>query len=92
MDERAAITQLKQSDISGLETLVRQHYFQAVRTAYLITHNVAQAEDVVQPLFCGSMSGCNSLTRCARLRPGFRGLWSTMLSKRSLAKVRVKLG
>lgn len=51
MDERAAITQLKQSDISGLETLVRQHYFQAVRTAYLITHNVAQAEDVVQTAF-----------------------------------------
>jgi RNA polymerase sigma-70 factor, ECF subfamily len=54
MDETQAITQLKKRDINGLETLVRLHYVHAVRTAYLITRDRPQAEDVVQTAFIRS--------------------------------------
>ena len=51
LDEHEAITRLKSGDISGLETLVRQHQLQALRAAYLITQDRALAEDVVQTAF-----------------------------------------
>ena len=51
MDEQTAIQRLKRGDIGGLEFLVGQHQLKAVRTAYLITHNPALAEDVVQDCF-----------------------------------------
>lgn len=49
--ERTAITRLKQGDIDGLSFLVERYQVQAVRAAYLITRNRAQAEDVVQDAF-----------------------------------------
>lgn len=51
MDEREAIAHLKAGDISGLEALVRMHQVDAVRTAFLITHDSSLAEDVVQAAF-----------------------------------------
>jgi len=51
MDEKQAIQQLKNSDISGLEFLVARHQVKAVRTAYLITRDVGLAEDIVQDSF-----------------------------------------
>ena len=51
MDEQQAIQQLKRGDISGLEILVNEYQVRAVRTAYLITRDVALAEDVVQDAF-----------------------------------------
>ena len=51
MDEREAITRLKDGDISGLEALVEKYYTQAVRTAFLITHERDTAEDIVQTAF-----------------------------------------
>ncbi|MGH3147162.1 MAG: RNA polymerase sigma factor, partial [Rubrobacter sp.] len=51
MDERRAIERLKVGDIGGLEVLVRTHQTRAVRTAYLICHDRALAEDVVQAAF-----------------------------------------
>ena len=51
MNEREAIACLRQGDITGLETLVRIYQVQAVRTAYLITHDRALAEEVVQEAF-----------------------------------------
>ncbi len=50
-DEKEAITRLRQGDISGLETLVRLYQVAAVQTAYLITFDRAQAEDIVQAAF-----------------------------------------
>lgn len=38
-------------DVSALEPLVRAHQLRAVRTAYLITRDRQQAEDVVQDAF-----------------------------------------
>ena len=51
MDEQDAIRRLKSGDIGGLEMLVKQYQLRAVRTAFLITHDAAQAEDVVQDAF-----------------------------------------
>lgn len=51
MEEQVAIAQLQQGDISGLEALVRIHQVRAIRTAFLVTHDRALAEDVVQAAF-----------------------------------------
>jgi RNA polymerase sigma-70 factor (ECF subfamily) len=54
MDEQQAIARLKQGDLGGLEALVRRYQVQAVHAAYLIVHDRAQAEDVVQAAFLRS--------------------------------------
>jgi RNA polymerase sigma-70 factor (ECF subfamily) len=51
MDERDQIARLQQGDLSGLAGLVATHQVQAVRTAYLICHDRALAEDIVQAAF-----------------------------------------
>jgi RNA polymerase sigma-70 factor (ECF subfamily) len=51
LDEQSAIWRLKRGDIEALAVLVRRYEVQAVRTAYLITHDRALAEDVVQNTF-----------------------------------------
>jgi RNA polymerase sigma-70 factor (ECF subfamily) len=51
VDEQQAIRQLKQGDIAGLAVLVRRYQTQAIQAAYLITHDAALAEDVVQDVF-----------------------------------------
>ena len=51
MEEAEAIARLKQGNIGGLEVLVRKYQVQAVRAAFLITHDRALAEDVVQEAF-----------------------------------------
>jgi RNA polymerase sigma-70 factor (ECF subfamily) len=51
LDEREAIACLRQGDINDLAALVERYQVQAVRTAYLITHNRALAEDVAQAAF-----------------------------------------
>jgi RNA polymerase sigma-70 factor, ECF subfamily len=51
MEENDAIERLQRGDNSGLAFLVRQYQVRAVRTAYLVTHDLALAEDVVQAAF-----------------------------------------
>ena len=51
MDEREAIQHLKDGDISGLEALVHAYQVRAVRAAYLVTRDLALAQDVVQAAF-----------------------------------------
>jgi RNA polymerase sigma-70 factor (ECF subfamily) len=51
MDEHDAIRRLKSGDIGGLECLVELYQVRAVRTAFLVTHDAAQAEDAVQDAF-----------------------------------------
>jgi RNA polymerase sigma-70 factor (ECF subfamily) len=51
MQEIDAITQLKQGEISGLESLVKIYQVQALRTAYLIVRDHDLADDVVQDAF-----------------------------------------
>ena len=51
MEDRTAISRLKQGDLDGLETLVSRYQAQAVHAAYLIVHDRSLAEDVVQTAF-----------------------------------------
>lgn len=51
MDDIQAIRRIKDGDLAGLETLMRRYQVQAARVAFLITHDEALAEDVVQETF-----------------------------------------
>ncbi|RPI81534.1 MAG: sigma-70 family RNA polymerase sigma factor [Chloroflexi bacterium] len=51
MDDAQAVRFLKQGDLGGLEWLITCYQVRAIRAAYLITHNEAMAEDVVQEAF-----------------------------------------
>jgi RNA polymerase sigma-70 factor (ECF subfamily) len=51
MQDHDAITLLQSGDIGGLDALVRQYQYQAVRAATLIIRDRAAAEDVVQSAF-----------------------------------------
>ncbi len=50
-DDLYAIRRLKCGDIGGLETLIARYQGKALRTAFLVTHDNAMAEDVVQDAF-----------------------------------------
>lgn len=51
MDDLSAIRRLKRGDIGGLTALVERYQVEAARAAYLITRDLAQADDVVQESF-----------------------------------------
>jgi RNA polymerase sigma-70 factor (ECF subfamily) len=51
MEDRIAISRLKQGDLTGLESLVNHYQVQAVHAAYLIVYDRALAEDVVHTAF-----------------------------------------
>ena len=51
MDDRIAISRIKQGDLNGLEALVHRYQAQAVHAAFLIVYDRALAEDVVQTAF-----------------------------------------
>lgn len=51
MEDRIAISRLKQGDLSAVEPLVKQYQVQAVHAAYAIVHDKAVAEDVAQAAF-----------------------------------------
>ena len=51
MEEKEAITRLKKGDWDALEPLIDQYYLKAVRAAYLIVLDQAQAEDIAQMSF-----------------------------------------
>lgn len=51
MEDRIAISRLKQGDLTGLESLVSRYQVQAVHAAYLIVYDRALAEDIVHTAF-----------------------------------------
>jgi RNA polymerase sigma factor (sigma-70 family) len=51
MEDRIAISRLKQGDLSGLESLVNRYQVQAVHAAHLIVYDRASAEDIVRTAF-----------------------------------------
>lgn len=51
MDDLEAIRRLKSGDLRGLEALMERYQVKAVRAAFLITHDKAAAQDVVQETF-----------------------------------------
>jgi RNA polymerase sigma-70 factor (ECF subfamily) len=64
LDERETIRRIRDGDVNALEPLVRAHQLRAVRTAYLITRDRQQAEDIVQDAFI------RAYERIGQLRPG----------------------
>jgi len=53
-NEADAITQLRNGNITGLETLIEMYQVQAIQAAVLITQDRAMAEDIVQNAFLRS--------------------------------------
>lgn len=51
MDDRIAISRIKQGDLNGLESLVDRYQAQAVHAAYLIVYDRSLAEDIAQAAF-----------------------------------------
>ncbi len=51
MDDKEAILRLKRGDVGGLELLMGRYQVQAARAAFLITQDLALAQDVVQETF-----------------------------------------
>lgn len=51
MSDDEAIQRLKSGDMDGLETLVTRYQMKALKTAFLIVHDLQMAEDVVQETF-----------------------------------------
>ncbi len=51
MEDRLAISRLRQGDLNGLETLVGRYQVRAVHAAYLILFDRMLAEEVVQAAF-----------------------------------------
>jgi RNA polymerase sigma-70 factor (ECF subfamily) len=67
MDEGQAIALLKSGNLLGLEVLVQQYYFQAVRASYLIVQDNRQAEDIVQTAF---INACDKIGQLSSERFG----------------------
>jgi len=51
MEDRIAISRLRQGDLTGLEALVNRYQVRAVHAAYLILYDRPLAEDVVRTAF-----------------------------------------
>ncbi len=71
MDEQEAIQRLKRGDIQALEYLVQQHQVEAVRTAYLITRDLALAEDIVQESFLQAFRSIGGFDASRPFEPWF---------------------
>jgi RNA polymerase sigma-70 factor (ECF subfamily) len=71
LDEQQAIQRLKANDISGLEFLVMRYQTKAVRTAYLITHDIGLAEDIVQDSFIQAYRSIRSFDSSRSFEPWF---------------------
>jgi RNA polymerase sigma-70 factor (ECF subfamily) len=71
MDERDALERMRQGDIRGLEALVRAHQVRAIRTAYLVTRDVALAQDVVQTAFLRAYERIRQLDPSRPFAPWF---------------------
>jgi RNA polymerase sigma-70 factor (ECF subfamily) len=71
VDEKQAIQQLKNGDISGLEFLVACYQVKAVRTAYLITRDPGLAEDIVQDSFLQAYRSIRGFDSARSFEPWF---------------------
>lgn len=71
MDEKLAITRLKQGDLTGFEFLAHKYQVQAVHTAYLIVGDRFLAEDIAQAAFLKAASSINQFDVQQSFRPWF---------------------
>lgn len=71
MDDERAIARLRQGDIDALEPLVRRYQQRAIRAAFLITRDVALAEDIVQNAFLRTFERIHQLRSADRFAAWF---------------------
>jgi RNA polymerase sigma-70 factor (ECF subfamily) len=71
VDEKQAIALLKRGDAHGLEVLVHLYQLQALRTACLITGDLALAEDIVQNAFLRAADRIGQFDDQRPFRPWF---------------------
>jgi len=71
LDDQRAVNRLKAGDIKGLASLVKRYQSEAIETAYLITHDLALAEDVVQDVFLQVYRYSESFDSSRPFRPWF---------------------
>ena len=87
MEEQQAICLLKRGDLQGLDTLIQLYYFRAVKTAYLIVQDRAEAEDIVQNAF---LHACKKINQLASDRFGPWFLRSVINTSIKIAKKQKK--
>jgi RNA polymerase sigma-70 factor (ECF subfamily) len=71
MDDLQAVRRLKNGDIGGLEILITRYQAKAVRTAYLVTHELSLAEEVVQDAFIRFYERAHHFDECRAFEPYF---------------------
>lgn len=71
MDDLQAVRRLKNGDIGGLEILITRYQAKAIRTAYLVTHELSIAEEVVQDAFIRFYERAHHFEECRAFEPYF---------------------
>lgn len=71
MEDRTAITRIKQGDLDSLETLVNRYQAQAAHAAYLIVFDRTLAEDVAQSAFVKVAERIHQFDEERRFAPWF---------------------
>src|SRR5437667_2194267 len=62
-DERAAVRGAQEGSLADLELLFRRHWPSAYRTAYLVVHDAAAAEDIAQEAFLAAVRALDCFDR-----------------------------
>jgi RNA polymerase sigma-70 factor, ECF subfamily len=68
-DERAWVRGAQAGDAADLEALFRNHWPRAYRTAYLVVHDAAAAEDIAQEAFLAAVRALDSFDRSRPFGP-----------------------
>ena len=71
INDRREMERLRQGDISALGTLVNRYQTRALRAAYLVTHDLALAEDVVSGAFLRVFERADQYDQARRFGPWF---------------------
>ena len=71
MEEKVAISRIKQGDLSGLEVLVRQNQVKAVYAAFVILQDRSLAEEVAQNAFLKVVDKINLFDDTRSFAPWF---------------------
>ena len=71
MDERDAVSRLREGDIGGLEALVKEYQVSALRAAFIVTQDRPLAEDVVATAFLKAYDRIHQFDTRRPFRPWF---------------------
>lgn len=71
LEDRVAISRIKQGDLSALETLVKRYQVQAVHAAYAIVYDRALADDIAQTAFVKAIERIHQFDEARPFAPWF---------------------